>query len=73
MSEQPRRSSGAVLGFLAGAVTVVVLVLLWGVWKRTQDTGRVDLTVAPPAVPAVPKPRLPEAPRIPDAPIPTPK
>lgn len=72
MAERPRRSSGAVVGFVAGAVAMLVAVLLWSAWNRTRESGRLELNVAP-AVPDLPAPRLPEAPRIPDAPTPRPK
>jgi hypothetical protein len=61
--------------FAAGAVVMLLLVLIWFAWQGRDDVG-VAARVAAHAVgaaPKVPAPHLPEAPHIPDAPVPTPK
>lgn len=71
MVERSRRN--AVVGFFAGVVTVLAIVLIWSAWSRTREVGKVDLSGVAPMAPDLPAPRLPDAPRMPDAPIPTPK
>jgi len=63
------------MAFLAGAVAVLVLALLWYAWQgRDGATRAADTAIrAAEGVPQIAPPRLPDAPRIPDAPIPVPK
>ena len=67
----PRRTSPWI-GFLAGVVATLAVVLAW--WALSagrQATNEVKIVTPVPS--DLPRPRLPEAPRLPDAPVPGPR
>jgi hypothetical protein len=63
------------VAFVAGAVAMLAVALLWYAWQGRDDaTEAAEAAIrAADSMPAIEPPRLPDAPRIPDAPIPIPK
>jgi len=63
------------IAFVAGAVAMLAVALLWFAWQGRDDAGKAAGAAirAADAMPAIEPPRLPDAPRIPDAPVPVPK
>jgi hypothetical protein len=64
------------IAFLTGAVVMLVIVLAWLAWSRSQDavgTLRADVALARPDLPSLPTTPPPEGPRLPSVPVPTPR
>jgi len=63
------------IAFLAGAVAMLAVALIWYAWQGRDDATRAaDAAIrAADGLPSLKPPRLPDAPRIPDAPVPVPK
>ena len=63
------------IAFVAGAVAMLAVALLWYAWQGRDDAGKTASAAiqAAKSIPQIEPPRLPDAPRIPDAPIPVPK
>jgi hypothetical protein len=63
------------IAFVAGAVAMLAVALLWYAWQGTDDASKTASAAirAAEGIPQIKPPRMPEAPRIPDAPIPIPK
>lgn len=63
------------MAFLAGAVAMLVLALIWVAWDASRDASRAAQSAAGAVdvLPDLERPRLPAAPPIPDAPVPTPR
>jgi hypothetical protein len=63
------------IAFVAGAVAMLAVALLWYAWQGRDDaTTAADSAIrAADAIPQMEPPRLPDAPRLPDVPIPVPK
>jgi hypothetical protein len=73
MAETSPRRTSSWIALAAGALVVILAVLIWVAWSgANRMTDAVRLTV-PARIPSVPIPTLPDAPRIPDAPVPTPR
>jgi hypothetical protein len=64
------------IAFLAGAVAMLVVVLVWMAWRATQTAMtvalRADMALHRPALP-IPRTPPPEGPRLPKPPVPTPR
>ncbi|WP_296598638.1 hypothetical protein [Phenylobacterium sp.] len=69
------RRSNPWIAFAAGAVAMLVVVLLWYACQGRDDAGVLGAAAvkAADSVPVFRTPRLPDAPRIPDVPTPVPK
>ena len=63
------------IAFVAGAVAMLAVALLWYAWQGRDDASRTASAAirAAEGIPQIEPPRLPDAPRIPDAPVPVPK
>jgi hypothetical protein len=64
------------LAFLAGAVVMLLIVLLWMAWRATQTavtTLRADMVLPRSSGLPIPKTPPPEGPHLPKPPVPTPK
>lgn len=73
MAEVSDKRTNPWIAFMAGAVAVLVVVLIFFAWSRGERAAerlRLGLRDAP-ALPSVP--HMPDAPRLPDAPVPKPK
>ena len=73
MAEVSGKQTSPWIGFLAGAVVVLVVVLIalaWSSGQRAAEGVKLTLRDAP-TLPSVP--HMPDAPRLPDAPVPKPK
>ena len=67
----PRRTSSWV-GFLAGVVATLAVVLAW--WALSAGHQAADeVKIVTPLLSELPVPRLPDALRFPDAPVPAPR
>jgi hypothetical protein len=63
------------IAFLAGAVAMLAIALLWFAWQGRDEAAVAAkaAAVAMWSVPELKRPRLPEAPHIPDNPVPRPE
>ena len=74
MAETSPRRANPWVAFAAGALVVVLALLVWLAWSGgSRMSEDVRLTVPTPRLADAPLPDLPDAPRLPDAPIPTPR
>ena len=73
MTPEPRTRPW--IAFLAGAVAMLAILLMWLAWSRTQDaadTIRADVALPTTGLPAVPTTPPPQGPRLPKLPLPAP-
>jgi hypothetical protein len=74
-SSEPRTPTWA--AFAAGAVAMLVVVLLWAAWNSTHEAGRLlraDLALSRAAdLPSLPRDPPPTGPRLPRFPLPGPR
>lgn len=63
------------IAFLAGAVAMLALVLIWLAWSRLHEAAslRADVRLPSTDLPSLPSQPPPEGPRPPRMPLPTPK
>lgn len=62
--------------FLAGAVVMLAIVLVWRAWSRSRETAgtlRADVALPSPELPSLPTTPPPTGPKLPQLPLPTPK
>jgi hypothetical protein len=75
LARTSERRTSRWVAFVAGAVAMLALALMWFAWISRDEAGKAAQLAAEAAsgMPEVARPRLPDAPRIPDAPVPTPR
>ena len=64
------------IAFVAGAVAMLAVGLIWLAWTRTHDAARVvraDVALPAADLPSIPTAPPPEGPQMPQLPVPTPK
>ncbi|HEX7886418.1 MAG TPA: hypothetical protein VF474_10615 [Phenylobacterium sp.] len=63
------------IAFVAGAVAMLAVALLWYAWQGRDDAGKAAGAAqrAADSLPVIAPPKVPDAPGIPDVPVPVPK